>query len=170
MTEETTMTTETALHPQADSVEPAAAAWTARRVLEHLRRLNPLRVISWTGPSVFETICDLAAFGVADGHMNAITPQYHWHLRLDGLGHLRSRDEIHERSGRRVLFVEMRETAQADPFLLVYLHRGKGEDFGAERERLFAELHATFAGGRGLLPETKDGSTAGAAKGEEVAS
>jgi hypothetical protein len=164
------MTPETAPRPQAETPDAAPAAWTARRVLVHLRRLNPLRVISWNGPSVFETICDLAAFGVADGHMNAITPQYHWHLRLDGLGHLRSRDEIHERSGRRVLYVEMRESAQADPFLLVYLHRGKGEDFGAERERLFAELHAAFAAGRALPAATEDAAAAGTANGEEVAS
>jgi len=133
------------------------AAWTARRVLAHLRRLNPLRVISQNGPSVFETLCDLAAFGVADGHLNAITPQYHWHLRLAGFGHLRSRDEVHERSGRRVLYCELRETAQADPFLLVYLHRARGEDFGEARERAFAELHAAFAAGRALRPEDADG-------------
>lgn len=127
-----------------------ATAWTARRVLESLREVSPLRVINVSGPSVFETICELDGFGVADGHFNAMTPRYHWHLALDRFRHLTTKDEVHERSGRRVLFYELREEAGAEPFLLVYLHRGKGEEFSPEREAAFAEAHRVFAGGAAL--------------------
>lgn len=124
--------------------------WTARRVLESLREVGPLRVINVSGPSVFETICELDTFGVADGYFNAITPGYHWHLALDRFRHLTTKDEVHARSGRRVLFYELRETAEADPFLLVYLHRGKGEEFSPDREAAFAAVNREFSGGATL--------------------
>lgn len=112
--------------------------------------LSPLRVIAITGPSVAETIVDLPAYGIADGYVNAITPTFHWHLALDRLGHVTSREEVHARSGRRVLFLELRERAEAEPFLSVYLHRGKGEEFSEERARRFAALHAALSLGRDL--------------------
>lgn len=137
------MTTETAVSAHTET-------WTARRFFEALTLLGPLRVISQSGPSTFEAICELTRFGIADGTLNAITPDYHWHLRLDGFGHLRSRDEIHGRSGRRVLFFELRESPEAAPFLRIYLYRGPGEEFTAEHERLFALLHEDLALGVAL--------------------
>lgn len=132
---------------------PANASWNARRLFTELGALSPLRVISQSGPSVWESICALRSFGIADGWLNAITPEYHWHLRLDGLGHVRSRDAIHERSGRRVLFVELREEAGAEPFLLLYLHREKGEELDPAREERFLRLHEHFADGAALAAE-----------------
>lgn len=132
---------------------------TARELFAAFRRLGPLRVISVAGPSVFEAILELGAFGVAGGWLNAMTPAYHWHVDLSRVHHVTTRDTVHERSGRRVLFFELREEedgAEAEPFLLVYLHRGKGEGFGAAREAAFAELHARFAAGGELAPEAAE--------------
>ena len=112
-----------------------------------LRTTSPLRVIQITGPSVFETICEVDSFSLRDQWLNAITPQYHWHLNIERFKHLTTRDTIHERSGRRVLFFELRETADQDPFLLIYLHRGKDEEFKSDREHRFLELHERCADG-----------------------
>lgn len=127
---------------------------TARELFEAFAELGPLRVISVTGPSVFEAILDLDAFGVADGWLNAMTADYHWHVDLARVRHLTTRDTIHERSGRRVLYFELREAADAEPFLLVYLHRGKGEDFAPAREDAFGRLHGGYAGGGALGGES----------------
>lgn len=116
-------------------------------LFESVRELNPLRVISMSGPSVFEAICDLGPFSITETWLNAITESYHWHLQVDRVGHVRSRDQVHERSGRRVLFLELRERPEVEPFLFIYLHRKKGEEFGDERERRFAELHALLSAG-----------------------
>jgi hypothetical protein len=132
------------------TTETAAPPLAARGFFDALSALAPLRIISVCGPSVFEAICDFAGFGVADGWLNAITPEYHWHLDLGSFHHLRSRDEVHQRSGRRVLFFELRETAASEPFLLVYLHRGKGEELSNRRESGFRALHERFAEGRSL--------------------
>lgn len=123
---------------------------SARDLFEQLSELGALRVISVNGPSVFEAICELPGFGVADGWINAMTPRVHWHVRLEGVRHLTTRDEIHRRSGRRVLYFELREEAGAEPFLRVYLHREKGEELGTEREARFAAIHERFADGREL--------------------
>lgn len=130
----------------------------ARGLFEAFRRLGPLRVISVNGPSVFEAILELGAFGVADGWLNAITPDYHWHVDLGRVRHLTTHDTIHARSGRRVLFFELREEAGAEPFLLVYLHRGKSDDFETAREEGFAELHERFAEGAELAGVTIGGA------------
>lgn len=122
----------------------------AHRFFKLLAALGPLRIISQSGPSTFEAICEVGPFGISDGYLNAITPSYHWHLKLDGFRHLRSRDEVHGRSGRRVLFFELRSEEEGEPFLLIYLHRGKGEDFAPERERLFLEAHQELRGGARL--------------------
>jgi hypothetical protein len=123
----------------------------AEQFFEALRELSPLRVISPSGPSLFEAICELGPFGVADGMLNAMTPAYHWHLRLDRIGFVVSKDEIHARSGRRVLFFELRERpdegSDERPFLWIYVHREKGRDFEPEREAAFARLHRVFAPG-----------------------
>jgi len=125
----------------------AKGRWTHRRFFDLLRELGTLRVISVSGPSVFEALCELGPYGVADGYMNAITPAYHWHLELARFRALRSRDTIHERSGRRVLFFELAEAREAEPFLRIYLYRGPREEFGPEREKRFAEAHADLAEG-----------------------
>jgi hypothetical protein len=127
-----------------------ARSLTARELFEAFGDLGPLRVISVNGPSVFEAILELGAFGVADDWLNAMTPDYHWHVDLSRVRHLTTRDTIHERSGRRVLFFELREAAEAEPFLRVYLHRGKGEDFAVGREEGFAALQERFAEGAAL--------------------
>ncbi len=127
--------------------------WTPRRFFDLLGRLGPLRVISICGPSVFESLCEFGAYGVAHGYMNAITPAFHWHLALDRFRYLRSRDEVHERSGRRVLFFELGEVAEAEPFLRIYVHREKGAEFEPEREKDFLEAHAALAAGASLAVE-----------------
>jgi hypothetical protein len=127
--------------------------WTARRFFQALTTLGPLRVIAINGPSVFETFCEVTAFKIMDGYLNVFDDRYHWHLRLDGFGHLTSREEVHERSGRKVLYFELRESAAADPFLRIYLFRGLGADFGAAREARFAELHEQLRDGREIRLE-----------------
>jgi hypothetical protein len=125
-------------------------AWTAQRFFDLIRKLGRLRVISISGPSTFEAIGELGSCGFAGGFMNSITDTHHWHLQLARFGHLRSCDEIHARSGRRVLFFELRERGEDPPFLRIYVHREKGEEFGPQREELFAAAHGELAGGAAL--------------------
>jgi hypothetical protein len=120
---------------------------THRELFDTLRDLSPLRIISVVGPSVFESICRVDKFALADGHLNAITDAYHWHVELARLRHVRARDETHERSGRRVLFLELRESPDDEPFLMIYVHRAKGADFEPEREARFAALYEHAAHG-----------------------
>jgi putative heme iron utilization protein len=134
----------------------AASAWTHRRFFSELGPLSPLRVISQCGASTFEAICRFGPFGFADGHMNAITPEYHWHVSLARFGHLASVDRTHARSGRRVLFFELREKDGAAPFLSIYLYRDRGAEFDAEREQRFAALHAELRAGVALAREGDD--------------
>jgi putative heme iron utilization protein len=126
-----------------------ASIWTIRRFFEELRAVSPLRVISISGPSVFETICAVDGFGIADGHLNAITSTYHWHLRVDACRRLRSGDQIHERSGRRVLFFELYGEGDR-PFISIYLHREKGTEFEPDRLARFERLHRELADGVAL--------------------
>lgn len=123
---------------------------THREFFDALDALGPLRIIAVSGPSVLESIGRLERFGFADGHMNAISATCHWHVDLRRFRHLRTRDEVHARSGRRVLFFELGEGADAAPFLLVYVHRGKDEEFDDARLSRFTALHATLAGGAGV--------------------
>lgn len=120
---------------------------THRELFDALRDLSPLRVISVVGPSVFESICRLDKFALADGYLNAITDAYHWHVELGRLRHVRAKDETHERSGRRVLFFELRESPDQKPFLMIYVHRAKGAEFEPEREARFAALREHAADG-----------------------
>jgi hypothetical protein len=120
---------------------------THREFFDALRDLGPLRVISPAGPSLFEAICDFDAYGIAEGHLNAITESYHWHIALDRFAHVRSHDEVHARSGRRVLYFALREAVASDPFLLIYLYRGKREDFDGSRLARFTLMHGTLGGG-----------------------
>lgn len=123
-------------------------AWTHRRFFDVLGTLGRLRVIVRSGPSTFEALCRFGPYDLARGFMNAITDAYHWHLALAPFRHLRSRDAVHERSGRRVLFFELREAPDAAPFLLIYLHRDKGAEFDPECEQAFARAHADLCDGR----------------------
>ena len=125
----------------------SSSPWTLPRLFTELARLGELRVVSLAGPSVFEAICAVGPFGVAEGHLNAITERYHWHLDLARCRRLRSADETHARSGRRVLFFELAESAASPPFLSVYLYRPPREEFDPARERRFADLHAELASG-----------------------
>lgn len=118
-------------------------------------------MISISGPSVFEALCTFGPYGFAGGHMNAMTPAYHWHLKLSGLARVRTRDEVHARSGRRVLFFELYEPRASAPFLRIYLYRDKGAEFEPEREARFARAHAELAQGVEFVPEK------GAAKARE---
>jgi len=132
---------------QAASPNADATTWTAGRFFAALRELNPLRVISGCGPSTFEAICRVGDFDLSRGYLNAITPDYHWHLQLAGFRSLRSRDELHKRSGRRVLYFELREATDARPFLLIYLYREKGAEFDERRATRFADLHRELCDG-----------------------
>jgi hypothetical protein len=142
------------------AVRPATApgqgrgvgTWTHARFFDLLGDLGPLRVISIAGASTFEAIVRFGPHGFAHGHMNAITPAYHWHVALARFRHVRSCDELHERSGRRVLFFELREEAAAEPFLRIYLYREKGVDFEPGPEAAFAAAHAELAAGVSLAP------------------
>jgi len=138
----------TAAPESADAPGRASAGeWTHREFFALVRALGRLRVIHQSGPSTFEALCELGPHGFADGWMNAICAEYHWHLKLDGFGHVRSVDRTHARSGRRVLFFELRERAGAKPFAFIYLHREKGEAFEPEREKAFLEAHEQLAEG-----------------------
>lgn len=130
------------------------SGWTARRFFELLGSLGRLRVISQSGPSTFEALCHVGPFEIAHGFVNAITPDYHWHLAVKRFRHVRSHDDVHARSGRRVLFFSLREDADADPFLRIYLHREKGDEFDAAREARFREAHGALRDGASLELET----------------
>lgn len=144
-------------HPLPPSVRPPTASpepvWTADRFFALLADLSPHRVISVCGASTFEAIIAFGPHGFASGHMNAITPAYHWHFRLDGIGHVRSQDTIHARSGRRVLFFALREHASDErPYLHIYLHRERETDFEPTRLDRFAAAHTELAGGVAIAP------------------
>jgi hypothetical protein len=125
--------------------------WDAARFFDLLRSLGRLRVISQTGPSTFEALCAVDSFEIARGFVNAITPSYHWHLAAKRFRHLRSHDEIHARSGRRVLYFALREEPDSHPFLRIYVHREPGAEFEPEREALFAAAHEDLADGVDLV-------------------
>lgn len=141
----------------AESADVSAnAPWSAARLFAQLAELGRLRVISQCGPSTFEALCTVESFELTRGFVNAITPAYHWHLAVKRFRHLRSHDETHARSGRRVLFFSLHEQPDADPFLRIYLHREPGAEFDAEREARFAEMHGEFAGGVDLIVDRVD--------------
>ena len=132
------------------SPRPEAEQWTARDLFDILAELGPLRVISQSGPSTFEAICEVKHFGIAGGMLNAITPQYHWHLELGGPRHVRTVDSMHEPSQRQVLFFELRTEPDAEPFLSIYLHREKNMPFEDDRLRMFQQVHAELHGGAAI--------------------
>jgi hypothetical protein len=130
--------------------------WTAQRFFALLGELGRLRIISISGPSTFEAICELGSCGFAGGFMNILSEQYHWHLDVRRFGYLTSCDDTHARSGRRVLFFELREQASAAPFLRIYLHREKGEEFEPAREKRFLEVHEQLGAGQPLRIEARE--------------
>jgi len=131
---------------------PSPPDWTAKRFFGSLAELGPYRIISICGPSVFEAIVNFDHHGFSDGYMNAIRPEYHWHLQVDRFGWVRSRDETHARSGRRVLYFELGEDGST-PFLRIYLHRGSGEDFESQRLQAFLQIHSELGQGIRLSRE-----------------
>ena len=134
----------------------ASVPWSAARFFERLAELGRLRVISQCGPSTFEALCTVDSFERTRGFVNAITPAYHWHLAVKRFRHLRSHDEIHARSGRRVLFFSLHEQPDADPFLRIHLHREPGAEFEPERLAHFAETHRELEGGADLSSARED--------------
>ena len=132
---------------------PQTNGWTAERFFHLLSKLGALRVISVCGPSVFEAICEFGDFEIRGGMLNAITPVYHWHFQLSRFRHLHSHDTVHKRSGRRVLFFELREQNESSPFLLVYLYRPTDAEFEPDQEKYFAEAHAELGSGVALEKE-----------------
>lgn len=128
------------------------ADWTATRLFDLLPKLGRLRVISVCGPSVFEAICEAGAYEIQGGSINMITPAFHWHFAHARLGHLRSHDTTHARSGRRVLFFELREAEGDAPFLRIYVHRPKGAEFEPAALAAFLAAHEALAEGVAVAP------------------
>lgn len=126
------------------------SGWTAPRFFDLLRGLGRLRVISVCGPSVFEAICEAAPYEIVGGMLNMVTDAYHWHFAVKRLGHLRSFDTTHARSGRRVLYFELREHEGEDAFLRIYAYRPKETDFEPAVLDRFAEAHRELAQGVAL--------------------
>lgn len=133
-----------------------APTWTLARLFRELAELGDLRVIVSTPGSVFECICRIRGFGIASGWLNAITEGYHWHLDLGALRFARTRDEIHERSGRQVLFLELGTAAGAARSVAIYLHRPFGESWSPGRLERFGRLREAFDDGRELAIEEAD--------------
>lgn len=123
------------------------SGWTTPRFFDLLNELGRLRVISACGPSVFEAICEAGPYEISGGFLNMVTDAYHWHFALERLGHLRSFDTTHARSGRRVLFFELREQPADPPFLRIYAYRPKQVDFEPAVLERFAKAHQELAGG-----------------------
>ncbi|HEV7670810.1 MAG TPA: hypothetical protein VGS22_20000 [Thermoanaerobaculia bacterium] len=127
--------------------------WTLARLFGELVDLGDLRVIVTTPGSVFECICRIRGFGIAGGWLNAMTEGYHWHIDLGAIRFARTRDEIHERSGRQVLYLELGTAPEAVPSFAIYLHRPSGEPWSSERFERFGGLREVFDGGRELVVE-----------------
>ena len=128
----------------------AADHWTARRFFDLLRHLGPLRVVSVSGPSVFEARCEIGPQDFSEGSLNIITPQYHWNLSLDRFRHLRSVTRVHPKTGEITAFFELRDDCSETPFLRIYLS-GRRNDQHAER--LFAEVHPALRHGVDVVLE-----------------
>lgn len=128
--------------------------WTVRRFFTLLGRLGRLRVISICGPSVFESLCEAGPFSIEDGSMNMVTNAFHWHVDVSRFRHLRACDTLHARSGRNVLFFELRESADSTPFLRIYVYRAPGVDFDPAVAAAFQSAHGELAAGVLLTEES----------------
>mgnify|MGYP005839304455 CR=1 FL=1 len=137
---------------RAGSRNDLSRGWTAPRFFDLLNDLGRLRVISVCGPSVFEAICEAGPYEIVGGFLNMITDAYHWHFAMKRFGHLRSFDTTHARSGRRILYFELREQPEDDPFLRIYAYRPPETDFEPAVLERFAEAHRELAEGVSLEP------------------
>lgn len=131
----------------------APRSWTATRFVALLQSLGRLRIISTSGPSVLEVLCAMGPCSLAGGFLNVQTDEIHWHLALTRFRFLRSYDEIHARSGRRVLFFAMSEGPTDAPFLRIYVHRPPDSEFALDVLARFAEVHRELAAGVGIAAE-----------------
>lgn len=128
----------------------AAEPWTAARFFALLGELGRLRVISICGPSVFESICEAGPFSIEDGYLNMVTDAFHWHVEVSRFRHMRSHDAVHGRSGRNVLYYDLRERAESTPFLRIYLYRAHGVDFDPQVAAAFGRAHVELEAGVAL--------------------
>lgn len=138
------------LVPRRTEVAAASSTWDAARFFDLLQQLGKLRIISVCGPSVFESICVAGPYDIAGGFLNMITDAFHWHVAIGRLRHLQSHDTTHGRSGRNVLFFALREQADAEPFLRIYVYRPPGADFAPEIAQAFARAHEELKQGVSL--------------------
>ena len=129
--------------------------WTASQFLDLLPALGKLRIISVCGPSVFEALCEAGPYDERGGSLNMVTDAFHWHLATHRVVHLQSRDTIHQRSGRRVILFELRESAEDSPFLRIYVHRAPQTEFDPDVAERFAAAHRELADGVFLLKENE---------------
>src|SRR5690606_25359272 len=95
----------------------------------------------------FEALCTVGPFEIAHGFVNAITPAYHWHLALKRFRHLRSHDEAHARSGRRVLVFTPHEDADAAASGRIYVRRAPGAAWEPDREARVAAARGALRAG-----------------------
>lgn len=142
--------TRPSLVPRDANAATAPSAWDAPRFFDLLQQLGKLRVISVCGPSVFESICVAGPYEIAGGFLNMITDAFHWHVAIGRLRHLQSHDTTHGRSGRNVLFFALREQADVEPFLRIYVYRPPGTEFAPEVAAAFARAHAELEQGVSL--------------------
>ena len=129
------------------------AAWTARRFFNLLQHLGPLRVVSVSGPSVFEALCEIGPQAFSESSLNIITPQYHWNLSLDRFRHLRSVTRVHPKTGKITAFFELRDEANETPFLRIYLSPDPKIVGSCQRQPLFDEAHQSLQCGADVLLE-----------------
>jgi len=139
----------------AGSAAPRSSGLTAERFFQRLSGLGPFRIIHQSGPSTFEAIAPIARAQVAGPFLNIICDEYHWHLKLVDLRWVESFDQIHARSGRRVLGFSLADGTPRSggaSFTRLYVHRAKDAEFDARVLAAFRELHAVFEWGAELVP------------------
>ena len=129
-----------------------ASKWTAQRFLDLLGNLGRLRVISVCGPSVFEALCSAGPYQDSGGSLNMFTDEFHWHLDTKRFSWLRSHDETHLRSKRRVLYFSLYERNNGiQPFLKIYVDRPAGAEFESNVETAFMTAHAELTSGQDVV-------------------
>ncbi len=129
---------------------PLEAEPTLEALFDRLIGLGPFRIIHQVGPSTFEAIARIVPMTVVGPFLNVICDDYHWHLKLDGIGHAQSFDQTHARSGRRVLFLALADRAPGEGgevFTRLYVHRAKGAEFDPDVLEGFLALHGRLKGG-----------------------
>jgi len=134
---------------------PSTVELDVRAFFAEVGRLSPLRVISQCGPSTFEALCTFEGFEPHGDYLNAMTPDYHWHLHVGKPIHVTSRDEVHTRSGRRVLYFVLKD-ADGKGFLRIYVHREKGAEYEPARVDGFRALHEQVGDGAVLVTPSEE--------------